>query len=390
VLLVALSTVATSSAQESLGERGELITVDGQRRQAALVSVDAQGQCEFEYSEGIQSLPLASIVSWGSPPDGDSGPVVFLTDGAQVVADVSRIENQHLELLSPIEGNVRLPLELARGILFQPSFDDHTRDAQIEEIVSAAGNADTLVLENRDVLSGKIQAFINDEFKLEAAVGEVAIPRTKVAAAILDPSLLSVPEPMGRRIYIGLQDGSRLVCKSVLVESGGAKLELLGGGQLSARREQIEYLQPLGGEFTYLDELEPDSYRHVPYLSTSWPPGINRSTAGGQLRAAGKLYLHGIGMHSTARLTYRVDGVFRRFSADLALDDTAAQGGSVVFRVFVGNEQRFASDVVRGGQAPVPIEVDIEGAETISLVVDFADRGDELDHAAWLNARLIP
>ena len=29
------------------------------------------------------------------------------------------------------------------------------------------------------------------------------------------------------------------------------------------------------------------------------------------------------------------------------------------------------------------------GAEMITLTVDFADRGDELDHADWLDARLI-
>ena len=47
-----------------------------------------------------------------------------------------------------------------------------------------------------------------------------------------------------------------------------------------------------------------------------------------------------------------------------------------------------ASEVVRGGQPPVPISVDLDGVKRISLLVDFADRGDELDHADWLDARL--
>jgi hypothetical protein len=37
----------------------------------------------------------------------------------------------------------------------------------------------------------------------------------------------------------------------------------------------------------------------------------------------------------------------------------------------------------------VPISVDIGGAKQVSLVVDFAERGDEQDHADWLDARFV-
>jgi len=42
----------------------------------------------------------------------------------------------------------------------------------------------------------------------------------------------------------------------------------------------------------------------------------------------------------------------------------------------------------RGGDAPKSISVDVAGADAMTLVVDYADRGDELDHADWLDARL--
>ena len=34
--------------------------------------------------------------------------------------------------------------------------------------------------------------------------------------------------------------------------------------------------------------------------------------------------------------------------------------------------------------------VDVSGVKRLRLVVDFADRGDELDYADWLEARLVP
>jgi hypothetical protein len=93
-------------------------------------------------------------------------------------------------------------------------------------------------------------------------------------------------------------------------------------------------------------------------------------------------------MHSASRLSYALTKPYRRFQAELAIDDQAG-GGSVGFRVFVDGQVRHASPIVRGGQPPVPVSVDIADAKRIDLVVDFADRADELDHADWLNARLV-
>jgi hypothetical protein len=91
------------------------------------------------------------------------------------------------------------------------------------------------------------------------------------------------------------------------------------------------------------------------------------------------LCLKGLGMHSASRLTYALTRPYGRFQAEPAIDDQTG-GGSVGFRVFVDGQVGYASPIVRGGQPPVPVSVDIAGAKRIDLVVDFADRADELDH----------
>ena len=93
-------------------------------------------------------------------------------------------------------------------------------------------------------------------------------------------------------------------------------------------------------------------------------------------------------MHSASRLTYRLNGLYRRFEADVALDDQVGSGGSAVVRVFVDGQERTKSDVIRGGAPAVPVSVDVTGGKQLSLIVDFAERGDELDRVNWLNARL--
>jgi hypothetical protein len=123
-----------------------------------------------------------------------------------------------------------------------------------------------------------------------------------------------------------------------------------------------------------------------------WPLQRDRSAGGGPLVVGDKRYLKGLGMHSAARLTYQLNKSYQRFLADIALDDSAGNRGSVTFGVYLlkdGNwAEAYKSVVVRGGDRTMPVSVDVSGAEGLTLTVDYADRGDELDHADWLDARL--
>ena len=80
----------------------------------------------------------------------------------------------------------------------------------------------------------------------------------------------------------------------------------------------------------------------------------------------------------------------RRFTAWVGIDDTAGNAGSCRFAVEVrrgGEWQRvFESDVLRGGDAPVEVDVDLTGAEQLKLIA--TDAGDDYfsDHAAWGDA----
>jgi hypothetical protein len=96
-----------------------------------------------------------------------------------------------------------------------------------------------------------------------------------------------------------------------------------------------------------------------------------------------------------ARITYRLDGEFSRFQASLAIDDSTGNRGSVTCRVYIDDgggawKPVFTSNVIRGGQPPTAVDVDVSGARQISLLVDHADRGDQLDHLNWLDARVVP
>ena len=142
-----------------------------------------------------------------------------------------------------------------------------------------------------------------------------------------------------------------------------------------------------------MSDLEPAEYRHVPYLEVGWPLERDRNVLGGPLVVGGKRYLKGLGMHSAGRVSYRLDGKYKRFEAAVAIDDSADGRGSVTFGVYVLRDgklsEAYKSGIVRGGEAPQRVSCGRGGAQGITLVVDYAERGDEMDRADWLDARVV-
>ena len=122
---------------------------------------------------------------------------------------------------------------------------------------------------------------------------------------------------------------------------------------------------------------------------------LTASTQHDRFTALDYARLTGLGMHSAARITYNLDRAYRAFQSELAIDDSTGGRGSATCRIFTDDGSgrwrlKYEGPILRGGQQPVPVNVDLAGAKRLSLLVDFADRGDEQDHVDWLDARLIP
>ena len=129
-------------------------------------------------------------------------------------------------------------------------------------------------------------------------------------------------------------------------------------------------------------------------FDVEWPYQRDRNVLGEPLVVGGKRYLKGIGMHSAGRMTYRLDGKYKRFDAAVAIDDSADRRGSVTFGVYVLRDGKWKAKRTRvtscaAASPPQPVSVDVDGRKALTLTVDYADRGDEMDRADWLDARLV-
>lgn len=116
----------------------------------------------------------------------------------------------------------------------------------------------------------------------------------------------------------------------------------------------------------------------------------DRSVDGRPLSIAGRGYSHGVGTHANSELQVALGGAATRFRARAGIDDEIGKNrGSVVFAVFVDGKEKLRTNVLRPGDAPVEIDVDLAGARTLSLLVEDGGDGIDYDHADWAEAVIV-
>jgi len=119
---------------------------------------------------------------------------------------------------------------------------------------------------------------------------------------------------------------------------------------------------------------------------------FGRSVLQSPLRIGGKTYQRGLGTHANSEIALALPPGAKAFRALVGLDnnpDTQRGRGSVVFIVETQGKAVFRSRVLRCGDEPVPVNVDLpKGAKQLVLKVDATPDGTGWDQADWAAARL--
>jgi hypothetical protein len=379
------------------------VPVDGARFPAALAGIAADGAITFRSGGERRRLKADELVVWGRYRDSDRGAQLLLADGSLLVADLVRLDQEQAAAYSDLFGDIELPLSAVRSLLFQPSVDPAQRDAAWRRLARSPAADDQLRMENGDLLDGTLQSLAATEdgtaFRLlfSRQGQSVELPLDKVSAVRFNPALVARIPATGR-IQLGLRDGSWLMVDAVETAATAVTLRLAAAVRLQAHPDDlwpaICLVQPAGGRVVYLSDREPAGYKHVPLLTAVQPLGRDGTPPDGGLRVGGDLVRKGLSMPSASRVAYELDQPYRRFEADVVLDDRAAPSGSAIFRVFGDDgsgawRRLYESPPVRAYAPPQPVSVDLQGVRRLALIVDMADRGDVQDWGNWCYARWI-
>lgn len=129
----------------------------------------------------------------------------------------------------------------------------------------------------------------------------------------------------------------------------------------------------------WLDSLD------ISKLTSGWEghdPQAGKSIEGNPLTLKGVVYPHGIGTHAISECVINLKGAATRFVALVGVDDEkATSAASVTFDIYVDGKKVASSGVIRGGQEPKLLSVDLTGAKKMVLQIGDADDGMDSDHA---------
>ncbi|MDO8682431.1 MAG: NPCBM/NEW2 domain-containing protein [Armatimonadota bacterium] len=151
--------------------------------------------------------------------------------------------------------------------------------------------------------------------------------------------------------------------------------------KLSAEAAGEPKIEKIDG--VYLDSMESVSSQQ------GWGKlGVNKSITGKRIAIGQELYKRGLGMHAQAEAIYNLDGKWSKFTAFAG--PNIFERGSITMSVIVDGKTVWESGLMRRGDDAKKVDVDINGANTLTLIVGDGGDGQTNDAADWADATLRP
>lgn len=419
---------ATASAEET--STGWPLRLTAERHDAVqLVGWEEDDTLTFRGLEGtpdgqILRRKLKDVVRFGRGMPARGGQGLLLVDGSFLAGRVARITETQC-VISGRYFDTTVPRPLVRAMLLTAPPINGLQAEIIRDALSAVGDDDVVIGVDGDRTIGTLQPPSQGDAVVWERGGEtlelvqggrpVGVPVSRIRALIFSALLTPVFGAHAEATTVGLADGTRMQVRRFREAAPGAAeavhLELVCGAQIAAPTRRwsasaVTYISPRrsGGSdgstaIRRLSEQPPLRVRAQPMFRTARDlTGTERklSTDGG-ITVDGHWYSDAIAMPSASQAVYRGLASGGQLRADVAIRDPDAPDaaiGSVRFRVLiVGDEGRlqevWKSQMVRGGEGLVAIDVPLPPTPAVVLVVEPGERGGAGDRAVWIDAILI-
>ena len=160
------------------------------------------------------------------------------------------------------------------------------------------------------------------------------------------------------------------------------QMETLWKEKLELPRSQLDRIRVKNGQLIALSDVTPSHAEQIGYLDLVRPYQTNKSFSGSPLQIGEVKYPEGLCTHSHTVLDYDLAGGFSQFRSAVGLQKDDGDLGHVIVRVRVDGVSKFEKSIA-GGQPAQSVTIDLAGAKTLQLEVDFGDGFDVADHLVW-------
>jgi hypothetical protein len=329
-------------------------------------------------------------------PDLPGDEHVVFANGDRLVAEVVEMTKERLtlRLAQARDRRQEIQVGLTSIALLWIARPDGVEEEQAwqRETLLAKRARDQVWLRGGDLLDGTLTAIDRRHVEIEVNQKPLRVAFSKASAIATNSDLQRRPRPKGPFAVVVLRDGSRLGVHQARVERGQFVAATLHGFEITVPLAQLVSLTTRQGAAVYLSDLKAKEYRFTPFLGeVRWPWTADTSLTGQSLQLADDTFDKGIAMHATSRLTFDLAGQYTTFDACVGIDPRAGKLGKARIQVLADNKPLLAASgvLLKAGTPPLDVHLPVQGARSLTLVVDCADAGDVQARVNWANARLL-
>lgn len=366
-------------------------TVEGERLEGRMIawearSVTFQPAAEGEAPRDWGIADLVAIELAGTQPTAaNAQPAaphrVELRGGGTLAGKVSSWKNATLQIESA--GRTwNVPQDWVARIMFAAGATAaEPAEGDVLQVVTPAGS--------RQAITGRVLDLADDSlgFEYQGTARRVKLERV-VAVTLLARRAAS--EGMGPErltwLTVSVPGATRIPVLGERLTDEEARLTTAWGESVATPRAGLR-LAVRNGRLIDLTERAPQQVAETPYFDRVIP--WTTTAPRGGFRLGDQRYRRGLLMHSRSQLTYALAEDFQRFRATLGLQLPEGRLGAVDVRVRVDGREVLAREGLVATDPPLPVDIDLRGAKSLQLEVDFGPGEDVGDRVLWAEPILV-
>lgn len=321
-------------------------------------------------------------------PDRPADVIVQLVNGDEL--HLRRVTSDDESLKGTLgDETIDVPLEYTRGMAFVGG--KYPTPRQIPAAFSDETEAkDVVFLNDRDQVVGEFLALEKNVLRIDADAFEKAVPRDRIVFLRFNSQLLSPIPSADVRTIVELTNGTVLTASKVTADPAGqVRMRSEWGATVATSWRHVRSVRFISEQVQPLSSLPLTTSTHKPFAGRKRKHLVGRTIRGDHATHLGKRYFSSLGVTSGMNLTWQLDGSLHTFQSRFGIDDSAPHGAAV-FVVLVDGIERFRSGIVKSRRSVGTTgPIDLTGAETLTLAVEYGPRGDVQDVANWLDPILV-
>jgi hypothetical protein len=400
-----------------------VVSLDGSSVDGQLSKLNAEAVSVTDQAGQTHDVSLADVVELRFPEvsqDSATGLQLLLNDESQIPCNDLTVTATQATGNSDWLADINVPRSAVRAIRIQELQPEW--QAEWNAFLARENQKDLLIRARRDgsgldFVDGIVSSVTAEQVQFLLDGNEIPVPRERLFGIVFArPTAASVLN--GTTV---IQGAAQALIRARGVSLAGDKLEIVSswGQKHALELNRIGSIDFSSGRFQYLSDQEPirEQYSGIapegqsaglftpeeeatrtgnaalyrmsrdafPYGSGGRPP----------LMLRGKTYRKGLCIFPRARIDYALDGRYSSLVALAGVDDEVAFNSplsgppwAVLLRI-EGDGKKLWEQLIAAPQDPIPLDIDLTGVQTLSLIVDFGDGERFCDYLDLVDARLI-